>query len=412
MKTTILKTKQLLAVLILLTLTISSCTKDDSTSETRNGNESKYLLQIENGAQTVKVSSEGSNRNTESISYSAVLIDKDLNVINVTPTWTASNTDLVSIGSNGLVSINGSGLVNITAKVDYDGATFEATVPLNIQMTSIFTVAPAAVLAYKGDELELNPVYFSTSGQNPTYSYTSSNTAIVSVDANGTIHCLSNGNANITVTSSVEGNPQVTVPVVVVGEPEVALPVTKVTLNKSATDLLKDETFQFTAKAFNPEGEVSGKTFSWTSTNNQIVSIDNNGLVSPVSPGVAYIKATCDGVFATAEVTVLPDTIVIISPFYKEIVAGESFQFTAKAYKTSRSILSQEYAVNFQWEIPDYGPGFEMFNIGTVDQNGLVTIKQDAMIGNASFVVASVPGNNYALGAAMIMVDTGMGGIK
>ncbi len=409
MKTTILKMSQFLAMLILATVIVSSCKKDSSPEE-ENSTNSNYLFQIENGAQTVKLSSNGANRSTESISYSAVLIDKDLNVINVTPTWSADNSDLVSIGSNGLVSINGEGIVNITAKVDYKGASFEATVPLNIQIPTLFAVAPAAVLAYKGDELELNPVYFSTSGQNPTYTYTSSNTAIVSVDANGTIHCLSNGNANITVSSSLEGNPQVVVPVVIVGEPDVALPVTKVTLNKSAIDLLKDETFQFTAKAFNPDGEVTGKTFSWTSENSQIASISNSGLVSPVSPGTTYIKATCDGVFATAEVMVLPDTIVIVSPFYKQIVAGESFQFTAKAYKTSRMGLTQEYAVNFEWLVPDYGAGFEMFNIGTVDQTGTYTMKQDAMIGNASFVIATVPGNISATGASMVMVDTGMGG--
>jgi len=280
-------------------------------------------------------------------------------------------------------------------------------VPLNVQIPTLFAVAPSAILDFENEEIQLEPVFFSTNAQNPSYTYSSSSNSVATVDGNGLVKCVSNGSCVITITSNIQGNPSVSVPVMVVGIPDVELPVTKVTLNKSATDLLKSETFQFSAKAYNPEGEVTGKTFTWTSLNTSIVTIDNGGLVSPVSSGITYIKATCDGVFATAEVMVYPDTIVIVTPFYAEVAAGQDLQFTAKAYKTSRTSLTEYPSVDFQWMVPDYGPGFEMFNIGTVDQTGLFTMKPEAMMGNSTFVIATVPGNVSATGGAMVMVDMG-----
>ncbi len=412
MKTLIFKMSKLMAIILLASVTFTACEKNDTDSSTPNNSntsKSKYLFQIENGAQSVTMSDDDGKRSVGMEAYSAIILDENLNIITVNPTWSVDDTDVASISSDGSISINAAGIANITASVEYEGLTFTASVPLNIQMPALFAVAPSAILDFENEDIQLEPVYFSATGQTATYTYSSSDNSIASVDANGLVSCESNGNCIITITSNIQSNPSVTVPVMVIGMPDVVLPVTKVTLNQSATDLLKTETFQFSAKAFNPEGELTGKTFSWTSINSNIASISENGLVTPVSSGTTYIKATCDGVFATAEVMVLPDTIVIVTPFYVEVEAGQSLQFEAKAYKTSRAGLIQEYNVDFEWIVPDYGPGFEMFNIGTIDQAGMFSMKQDAMMGNATFVIATDPDNISATGAAMVMVDMGIG---
>jgi uncharacterized protein YjdB len=56
----------------------------------------------------------------------------------------------------------------------------------------------------------------------------------------------------------------------------------------------------------------------------------------------------------------------------------------------------------FNWEIPDYGPGFEIFNIATVDANGLVSMKSDATPGMMTFLIGLVPGSKYAVGVSTI----------
>ncbi|PLX08161.1 MAG: hypothetical protein C0596_07630 [Marinilabiliales bacterium] len=102
-----------------------------------------------------------------------------------------------------------------------------------------------------------------------------------------------------------------------------------------------------------------------------------------------------------------PDTVVLVTPFYRDMEQGETYQFTATAYKNQRSGLGETYPIDFEWLIPDYGPGFEMFNIGTVDSDGNVTISNSAMMGMMSFVMAYDPNNEYVCGAAMIMIDIG-----
>jgi len=49
-----------------------------------------------------------------------------------------------------------------------------------------------------------------------------------------------------------------------------------------------------------------------------------------------------------------------------------------------------------------------MFNIATVDNNGNVTVKQDAMMGMSTILIAYDANNEYLAGGAMIMVDMGL----
>ncbi len=380
----------------------SSCKKDKDT-DPDNILKNNYVLVIENGAQSIEL--DNNSKSNQTVTYTAALVDQDGNVShNFDVTWSSSDNDILAIAANGSITVKTAGSVTITASVTVEDVTFTASVPLAIQLPTLFVVAPAAILYEKGGELQLEAIYFSTSGQSPSYTYSSSNASIASVNSTGLVSFAGEGSCVITVTANLNGNPAFYVPVVVFEVPEVVLPVTYVKLNKNSVNLLKDETDQLTAKAYNLDGEVTGKTFEWSSSNSNIAGVDQTGKITPVSPGIAYVRATCNGMFDQAEVTVYPDTMVIVTPMYAEISQGSSYQFTAKAYKASRTILSEEYDVNFSWMLPDFGPGFEMFNIGTVDNTGLVTINYDAGIGMMSFVFAYDPNNLYSVGASMVMV--------
>ncbi|MGM0650853.1 MAG: Ig-like domain-containing protein, partial [Bacteroidota bacterium] len=177
---------------------------------------------------------------------------------------------------------------------------------------------------------------------------------------------------------------------------------------KYSTDLFKDETEQLTATAYNAEGEVNDVDFSWSSANTNIATVSSSGVITPERTGETTVSVSANGIRAHCEVLVNPDTLVIVSPLYKDMEQGESHQFEATAYELSRSGLGQTYDIDFNWFIPDYGPGFEMFNIATVDDNGNVTVEQDAMMGMSTVLIAHDPANEYVAGGAMIMVNIGM----
>lgn len=78
-----------------------------------------------------------------------------------------------------------------------------------------------------------------------------------------------------------------------------------VILNYVNKDLYIGEIFQLEATVL-PE-ETSDKTITWTSSNNEVASVSDEGLVTAVSAGKAIITATCGEAFAECSITVLED---------------------------------------------------------------------------------------------------------
>ena len=382
----------------------TSCKKDevDDNTDTNTPETKSYVVVIDNGAQNIEPN--------ESVTYTAILVDNSGNI--TTPsgvTWTTSSSSIATISSGGIITTAGTGNISVTASVSVDGKTISASVPLGIYSPTVFLVAPSAIIYEVGGSIQLETVFFTT-GTAPTYSYTSSSSSIASVSSTGLVTFNAIGECYISVTASTVPDQPFIVPVLVIGEPEVILPVTRVELDKASADLFKNETLQLHAKAYNPNGEVTGKTFTWTSSDPSVATVDASGNISPIKTGQTYVKASCNGVFAQAEILVNPDTVVLVTPFYVDLQPGETQQFTATAYKNERGVTlntAQQYAINFSWEIPTYGAGFEMFDIGTVDGNGMLTVKPSAMVGMSSFVVAYDPNNYNAVGVAMIMIGYG-----
>ncbi len=68
-------------------------------------------------------------------------------------------------------------------------------------------------------------------------------------------------------------------------------------------------TAQFTAEAFDSDGNLmTGVTFSWTSSEPSVASVDANGLATAAVAGVTEIQATADGVSDFGTLTVVPNS--------------------------------------------------------------------------------------------------------
>ncbi len=394
-----MKTKFKFLTVLLFACTViifNSCKKDKKEDPTDTSK--KYVMVIENGAQTM--SPDGH------IAYSAILVDVNGAVTPATGiSWTSSNSSVATINASGNVSAVATGEVKITASVTKDNVTYSASVPLGIYAPSAFTVSPSAIIWNKGDNLQLESVYLSTSGvTNPTCTYTSSNTAIATVSASGLVTFVEVGECYITVTAtSIQGTPVVTVPVLVVGIPEVAIPIVRIEVNPPSKDLFKNETQQLAAKAYKSDGtEDTGISFLWSSTNESIATVSSTGLVTPVKTGTTYIQAKADGIIGQAEITVNSDTLVVVSPFYTSIPAGGTKQFTAQAYHITRTSSTPYTGITFDWLIPTYG--FDMFDIATVNATGLVTLKSNAFAGMSTFVMAYDHNNPYVGSVGTIIV--------
>ncbi|MBW8051946.1 MAG: hypothetical protein FVQ77_16725 [Cytophagales bacterium] len=369
------------------------------------------VLVIDNGAQTIQQGARMSNSGSyfQNTTYSATFVDLNGNVTAATNvTWSSSADSIVSINStSGLISINTVGNLTITASVSDGGVTYTASVPISITLPGIFVVAPSIIMMSTSETIQLTPVYFTTL-TGVTYTYTTDNAnAVVSVSNTGLVTGVDVGNAVITVKASTSAA-TFDVPVLVFGVPAVAIPVTSVTLNPAAKDLFKGDIQQFTAKAFSGANDVTAnETFTWSSSEPAVASVDSSsGLVTALQIGETVIKATAKGISGYAEVLVNPDTVVLITPFWTSVSAGGTKQFTAAAYDAKQAPISLLTGVtSFNWEIPSFGPGFEIFDIGTVSPatgaSTTLTVKADALVGLPGILIASVGGSlTYGSGSS------------
>lgn len=211
--------------------------------------------------------------------------------------------------------------------------------------------------------------------------------AVASVSDAGLVTGLTEGAATITAeTDGVSGTAAVTV----------AGTVASVSVRPATFSLLEGDTQQLTAEARDAGDHVLARTFTWTSDNESVATVDANGLVQALLPGAATITATAEGVSGTAAAEVDPlITSIVVSPSTFDVVAGEEIQLTAIAYD-ARNV---EVPTEFVWTSSDE-------SVATVDQSGLVTGVDD---GNVTITAAAGGQQGGAGGAArrvvMVTID-------
>ena len=128
-----------------------------------------------------------------------------------------------------------------------------------------------------------------------TVSYESSNSSVAIVDNNGLITLVNDGNCEITVTC---GSQTATCSVIV---ESVSVDCDTITLSETSITLTDKSQHDITATV-TPENctyEVS-----WSSEDNDIVTIDNGGHMTAVTNGTTNIIATCGSKSASCSVTV------------------------------------------------------------------------------------------------------------
>lgn len=385
-------TSRILPLLFLSFLFFASSCKKDKDKDPDPGQTTEKVLVIENGARSINPD--------ESENYSAIWVKTDGSVESATGvSWSVDDGNVASISSAGALTVAGTGSTVVKAQVTDGGISYSAQVPIAISLPSLLAVAPSAIIYETGGSLEMEAVYLGTSS--PTFSFSSSDASIASVNANGVVSFNGAGSCTISVTASNLPNQPFIVPVLVVGPPAIALPVTRVEVSPASASLFRGETQQLSAQAFNLDGAVSAD-ISWNSSDPNIASINASGLVTANNLGEVIISGTAQGISGTAEIFVSPDTIIEVSPFVAGIPAGGSLQFTAKAYNL-RTNTYLPNVTNFVWEAPTYG--FPIFDFVSVNQSGLVTIDNNAFPGNLSFIYVYLSNNQDAGGVASIKVS-------
>ena len=216
-----------------------------------------------------------------------------------------SDNTSVAIISYGRVKGVAEGTANITVSVadsNYkpEQVTLQVTVSeKKIEITEVLLNKYAETLT-EGDTITLSAEvlpYDTTYSKNVSWS--SSNEAVATVSADGTVTAKSAGTAIITTENGMTASCTITV-----NKKDTNIAITEVRLNKSAETLVVGETTTLTATVL-PENTTDSKNVSWSSGNSEVAIVDVNGTVIAKSTGTAVITATTtNGKTASCTVTV------------------------------------------------------------------------------------------------------------
>lgn len=221
---------------------------------------------------------------------------------NKTVTWSSSNVKAATVDATGKVTGVAAGTANITCTANDGSKKFaicKVTVTNPIIIKSIKLTSTLNVV--KGQTSPLIAIFDPINPTNKTVTWSSSNTKIATVDANGKITGVAVGTANITCTTN-DGSKKSAVCKVSVTNP---VSITSLKLNKTSLSVAKGKASTLTA-TLNPIN-ATNKTLVWRTGNEKIATVDANGKITGVGAGTTNVYCmTKDGNFnfAVCKVTV------------------------------------------------------------------------------------------------------------
>lgn len=238
-------------------------------------------------------------------------------------TWSSTNEDVATVDPNtGLITAVKGGVTTITATSVANGtikAFYNVKVLTHIESIKLDN---EAIELNKGETKALVPTITPVENDDDnTIVWTSSNEKVATVDENGVVTAVDAGETEITAkVAGKEATCKVTV----------KAPIESIELSEASLELEAGEDKELTV-TYNPKNTTDEKKVTWSSSDDDIAKVDENGKVTAVKGGKATITATtANGKTASCDVKVkihveemkvptepekAPETLKVSQPF-------------------------------------------------------------------------------------------------
>ena len=302
--------------------------------------------------------------------------------------WSSNNEAVATVSEDGTITAKSAGTAVITA-TSSNGKTADCTVTVSkkeIPITEVHLDKSSATLT-EGDSTTLVATVLpenTTDGKSIKWS--SSNVAVATVDLMGKVTAKSAGTAIITATSENGKTASCAITV-----EKKLIPITEVSLSESAVGIIEGNTHKLTATVL-PENTTDSKSVSWSSNNEAVATVSEDGTITAKSAGTAVITATStNGKTAGCTVTVskkeIPIVDVALNRTSATITEGDILNLTATVLPENTT-----ESKNIGWSSSNN-------DIATVDSTGKVTAKQ------AGTVVITATSSNGKTASCTITVE-------
>ncbi|HEX8493428.1 MAG TPA: Ig-like domain-containing protein [Pyrinomonadaceae bacterium] len=182
--------------------------------------------------------------------------------------------------------------------------------PFVVQAIARIEVSPASATIGTGAHLQYTATAFDANNQpipGVLFTWTSSNPAVATIDQNGLATGVSAGTTQIRASARGVQSAPATLTVVFVERV-----LTRIEVTPASATIPIGGTQQFTATAFDQfDNEMPGVVFTWESTNQNVATVDQNGLATGIGQGTTTIRASAQNVTGSATLNVVAATFVI-----------------------------------------------------------------------------------------------------
>lgn len=271
------------------------------------------------------------------------------NATNKKITYQSAKPGVATVSSTGVIVAKGVGTTYIYAK-SANGKYKRFTVTVSRPAVAGLTVTPASKTLKIGESVTIKSTV-TPSGAVQGVTYTTSDDSVATVSAAGVITAVAPGTADITVkTLGKNGKNEAISKVVTITVSKIAVESVQFDQTEYVIEKGKSQTAMVTVLPAN----ASDKSVSFSSSNTQVATVTDAGVIFGVGAGTATITATSgNGVSATAKVTVEEPVVITLS--------------------NTELSLAKNQSVNIYASIADVVWSSDNIAVATVDQDGKVT---------------------------------------
>ena len=310
-------------------------------------------------------------------------------MIDIEIKWICSDEDVGTIDeSSGFFTAKAAGTATVTASADGIAGTATVTVTDDAPVLDTIEVEPDGITLAIDETTQFEATALDQFGNEMTgveFEWTCSDETVGTIDDTGLFTAKAAGTA--TITASADGKSGEAT-VTVTDEEPVAR---SITVTPSNPTLATDATEQFEATVRDQfDNEMTGVAVTWSCSDEAVGEIDDAGLFTALTAGMATITASAEGISGTATVTVTakdpvgPEepvlTGITLTPPRATLDIEDVQKFMVMGYDQNGNVMP---AGEIDWACSGEA-------VGTIDGNGYFTAKTEgtatvtAMAGSCS----------------------------
>ena len=238
----------------------------------------------------------------------------------LTVEWTSSDESVATVDATGMVVAVSAGEADITASVTDSEMSAVCKVTVKVAAKDITVPDNLDVKLNDGNETTVEATVSPADATDVKVSYASTDEAVATVDKDGRVQVLQPGECDITTTLMQDGE-KVTEKTTHV---KAFYEVESITLDSNEGKLTVGNSHTIKATVA-PEEVAAETTIEWSSSNEKVATVDENGKVTAIAAGEATITATAGQESANYEVTVeQPKKVTTSNKTYKSSSSSNS----------------------------------------------------------------------------------------